>query len=84
MASNGEPIMRTWDDEDQHVKLLEKLQAKHDELFEKIVFAQREDEQDYAAAYAAELIKIRTHISRCRHMNMKMKWGDMYSDESYF
>ena len=84
MASNGEPIMRTWDDKDQYVKLLEKLQTKHDDLFEKIVFAQREDEQDYAQAYAAELIKIRTHISRCRHMNMKMKWGEMYSNESYF
>ena len=45
---------------------------------------QQVDDQDYAQAYAAELIKIRTHISRCRHMNMKMKWGDMYSDESYF
>ena len=76
--------MRTWDDKDHYVKLLEKLQTKHDELFEKIVFAQREDKQDYAQAYAAELIKIRTHISRCRHMNMKMKWGEMYSDESYF
>jgi hypothetical protein len=84
MTSHGETTMSTWDDKDQHVKLLEKLQTKHDELFEKIVFAQREDKQDYAQAYAAELIKIRTHISRCRHMNMKMKWGEMYSDESYF
>ena len=76
--------MRTWDDKDQYVKLLEKLQTKHDELFEKIVFAQREDKQDYAQAYAAELIKIRTHMSRYRHMHMKMKWGEMYSNESYF
>ena len=34
MTSHGETIMRTWDDKDQHVKLLEKLQTKHDELFE--------------------------------------------------
>ena len=76
--------MRAWDDKDQHVKLLEKLQTKHDEIFEKIIIAQRGDKQDYAVAYAIVLTEIRTHISRCRHMNMKMKWGEMYSDESYF
>jgi hypothetical protein len=49
-----------------------------------LMVKQQVDDQDYAQAYAAELIKIRTHISRCRHMNMKIKWGEMYSDESYF
>ena len=84
MTSHGETIMRTWDDKDQYVKLLEKLQIKHDRIFEKVVDAQRNNKPVDAEAYAAELIKIRTHISRCRHMNMKMKWGEMYSDESYF
>ena len=78
MTSYEETIMRTWDDEDQYVKLLEKLQTKHDEIFEKIVVAQREHKQDYAVAYVLVLTEIRTHMSRCRHMHMKMKWGDMY------
>ena len=78
MTSYEETIMRTWDDEDQYVKLLEKLQTKHDEIFEKIVFAQREHKQDYAVAYVLVLTEIRTHMSMCRHMHMKMKWGDMY------
>ena len=84
MTSYGETTMSTWDDEDHHVKLLEKLQIKHDEIFEKIVFAQREHKQDYAVAYAIVLTEIRTHMSRYRHMHMKMKWGEMYSNESYF
>ena len=40
--------MTNEDDEEQHFKLMQKLQAKHDDLFEKIVFAQREDKEDIA------------------------------------
>jgi hypothetical protein len=66
--------MTNRDDEDQHFKLIQKLQVKHDKLFEKIVFAQREDRQDIAQAYALELIVVRemTHIQK--HMYLKLKW----------
>jgi len=43
--------MSTWDDPDENVKLMKKLQTKHDKLFEKIVFLQREDKRDYTKAY---------------------------------
>ena len=43
--------MSTWDDPDENVKLMEKLQTKHDKLFEKIGFVQREHKQDYTKAY---------------------------------
>lgn len=66
------------DDEDQHVKLMEKLQAKHDKLFENIVFAQRDDKQVIAQAHASELWKIRAEINIRQQMFSKMKWGDMY------
>ena len=36
------------DDEERYVRMMQKLQAKHDELFKKIVFAQREDKEDVA------------------------------------
>ena len=55
------------DDEDQYVKLMEKLQAKHDELFEKIVFAQRDDKQDIAQAHASELIVVREMMNLKKH-----------------
>jgi len=43
--------MSTWDDPDENVKLMEKLQTKHDKLFEKIGLVQREDKQDYTKSY---------------------------------
>jgi hypothetical protein len=43
--------MSTLDDPGENVKLMEKLQTKHDKLFEKIGFVQREDKQDYTKAY---------------------------------
>ena len=60
------------DDEDQYVKLMEKLQAKHDELFEKIVFAQRDDKQDIAQAHASELCEVRAEINRRQQMYFQM------------
>ena len=84
MILHGETIWEHGDDVDQHIQSLEKLRVNHNQIFKKVVFAQRDDKQDYAVAYAIVLTEIRTHISRCRHMNMKMKWGEMYSDESYF
>mgnify|MGYP005637801033 CR=1 FL=1 len=51
--------MTNEDDEEQHFKLMQKLQAKHDDLFEKIVFAQREDKEDIAKSHASEIIAVR-------------------------
>ena len=55
--------MTNRDDDDQYVKLMQKLQAKHDDLFEKIVFAQREDKQDIAKSHASEIIAVRTMMA---------------------
>ena len=38
---------------------MQKLQTKHNKLFEKIVFAQREDKEDIAKSHAGELIAVR-------------------------
>ena len=51
--------MTNEDDEVQYVRLMQKLQVKHDDLFEKIVFAQREDKQDVAQSHASEIIAVR-------------------------
>jgi hypothetical protein len=53
---------------------MQKLQAKHDDLFEKIVFAQREDKQDIAKSHACEIIAIRTMMSLKKHEYKKLKW----------
>ena len=45
--------------DDEYVRLMQKLQAKHNKLFEKIVFAQREDKQDVAQSHACEIIAVR-------------------------
>ena len=45
--------------DDEYVRLMQKLQAKHNKLFEKIVFAQREDKQDIAKSHASEIIAVR-------------------------
>ena len=62
------------DDEEQHFKLMQKLQTKHDELFEKIVFAQREDKQDVAKSHASEIIAVREMIHLKKHEYKKLKW----------
>ena len=45
--------------DDEYVRIMQKLQTKHDDLFEKIVFAQREDKQDVAQSHACEIIAVR-------------------------
>jgi hypothetical protein len=70
--------MRSWDDVDQHIQSLEKLRVKHNKIFEKVVFAQRDDKQVIAQAYASELWKIRAVIDLRQQMFSQMKWGDMY------
>ena len=45
--------------DDQYVRIMQKLQAKHNKLFEKIVFAQREDKEDIAKSHASEIIAVR-------------------------
>ena len=76
--------MTNEDDEDQHVRLMQKLKIKHDKLFEKIVFAQRDDKQEIAQAYAFQINEVRAEINTRQHMYLKMKWGDMYRNKHYF
>ncbi len=54
-------------DEEQHFKLMQKLQTKHDNLFEKIVFAQREDKDDIAKSHACEIIAVREMMKLDKH-----------------
>ena len=46
---------------------MQKLQAKHDNLFEKIVFAQREDKDDIAKSHACELVVVREMMKLDKH-----------------
>ena len=59
--------MRNRYDDEWYVRIMQKLQVKHDELFEKIVFAQREDKQDIAQAHASELIVVREMMNLKKH-----------------
>ena len=59
--------MTNRDDEDQYVRLMQKLQVKHDDLFEKIVFAQREDKQDIAKSHASEIVVVREMMNLKKH-----------------
>ena len=59
--------MTNEDDEDQYVRLMQKLQVKHDDLFEKIVFAQREDKDDIAKSHACELVAVREMMKLDKH-----------------
>jgi hypothetical protein len=45
--------------DDEYVRIMQKLQTKHNKLFEKIVFAQREDNEDIAKSHASEIIAVR-------------------------
>jgi hypothetical protein len=69
--------MRTWDDTDQHIQSLEKLRVTHNQIFKKVVFAQRDDKQDIAQAHALELVTIRAEINTRQHMYSKMKSEDI-------
>ena len=53
--------------DDEYVRIMQKLQVKHDELFEKIVFAQREDKLDIAKSHASEIIAVRTMMNLKKH-----------------
>jgi len=64
-------------DEEQHFKLMQKLQTKHDNLFKKIVFAQREDKEDVAQLCACEISQVRTMMDMKKHEYLKLKW-EMY------
>jgi hypothetical protein len=52
---------------DEYVRIMQKLQVKHDDLFEKIVFAQREDKDDIAKSHACEIIAVREMMKLDKH-----------------
>ena len=54
-------------DDERSVRIMQKLQAKHDDLFEKIVFAQREDKEDIAKSHACELVVVREMMNLKKH-----------------
>ena len=60
--------------DDQYVRIMQKLQAKHNKLFEKIVFAQREDKDDIAKSHACEIIAVREMMDLKKHEYKKLKW----------
>jgi len=60
--------------DDQYVRIMQKLQAKHNKLFEKIVFAQREDKDDIAKSHAGELVAVRAMMDLKKHEYKKLKW----------
>ena len=56
-------MLRFFSRRDKDVRLMQKLQAKHDKLFEKIVFAHREDKQDIVKSLCTELAVVRKMIN---------------------
>ena len=66
--------MTNEDDDEQYVRIMQKLQAKHDDLFEKIVFAQREDKEDVAKSHACDLIAVREMIHLKKYEYKRLKW----------
>ena len=60
--------------DDEYVRIMQKLQTKHNNLFEKIVFAQREDKLDIAKSHASEIIAVRTMMNLKKHEYKKLKW----------
>ena len=59
---------------DKDVRLIQKLEAKHNDLFKKIVFAQRDDKQDLAKSYVSELVQVRKMMDMQKHAHLKLKW----------
>ena len=74
MILHGETIWEHGDDVDQYIQALEKLRVKHNQIFKKVVFAQRDDKQDIA--HALELVTIRAEINTRQHMYSKIKSED--------
>ena len=58
---------------DKDVRLMQKLQAKHDKLFAKIVFAQREDKQDIVKSLCTELAVVRKMINMRKLAQLKLE-----------
>jgi hypothetical protein len=52
---------------------MQKLQAKHDKLFEKIVFAHREDKQDIVKSLCTELAVVRKMINMRKLAQLKLE-----------
>ena len=52
---------------DEYIRIMQKLQAKHNKLFEKIVFAQRENKDDIAKSHACELATVREMMKLDKH-----------------
>ena len=77
MADKKHSPMTNSDDDERYVRIMQKLQTKHDDLFEKIVFAQREDKEDIAQLCACEISQVRTMMDMKKHEYLKLKW-EMY------
>ena len=67
MADKKHSPMTNSDDDERYVRIMQKLQTKHDDLFEKIVFAQREDKDDIAKSHACELVAVREMMKLDKH-----------------
>ena len=74
MTDKKHSPMTNSDDDERYVRIMQKLQAKHDDLFEKIVFAQREDKDDIAKSHACEIIAVREMMKLKKHEYKKLKW----------
>jgi hypothetical protein len=74
MTDEKHSPMTNEDDEERYVRMMQKLQAKHDDLFEKIVFAQREDKEDIAKSHACDLIAVREMIHLKKYEYKRLKW----------
>jgi len=67
MTDKKHSPMTNSDDDGRYVGIMQKLQTKHDDLFEKIVFAQREDKDDIAKSHACELVAVREMMKLDKH-----------------
>ena len=67
MTDKKHSPMTNSDDDERYVRIMQKLQTKHDDLFEKIVFAQREDKDDIAKSHACELVVVREMMKLDKH-----------------
>ena len=74
MTDKKHSPMTNSDDDERYVRIMQKLQTKHDNLFEKIVFAQREDKDDIAKSHACEIIAVREMMDLKKHEYKKLKW----------
>ena len=67
MTDKKHSPMTNSDDDERYVRIMQKLQAKHNKLFEKIVFAQREDKDDIVKSHACELVAVREMMKLDKH-----------------